>query len=213
MQPARSRRTWAFAAALVAAAAVAGTVVLLISGGEDGTEDPIRDTTAPAEKFPAPLPEGEEATGGGGGAAAEYEEEAVVRAARTYLEGIDERDGGRVCAALTPGAIEGLQLPRERGGCAASLGASIGYRDPRGFPVFDRARVQSIQDVAVGAGEARVTATVVTEFADRDQPSIEEDVIYLVQLGGEWLIPKPSSTLYRAVGKPEVPPRALAPPG
>ena len=82
-------------------------------------------------------------------------------------------------------------------------------------PRIDRlpkARLDSIGEVTVGAGEARVTATVVTEFADRDQPSIEDDVIYLVELGGEWLIAKPSSTLYRAVGKPEVPPEAIAPP-
>jgi hypothetical protein len=140
------------------------------------------------------------------------EETEVERVVRAYVHGIDARSGARVCERLAPGAIQGFDLPRERGGCAASLGASIGYRDPRGFPVFDRARVRSIQYVAVGAGEARVTATVVTEFADRAQPSIEDDVIYLVQLGGEWLIAKPSSTLYRAVGKPEVPPEAIAPP-
>jgi hypothetical protein len=213
MQPLRSRRLGAFAAALVAAVAAA-VVVVLISGGDDGADDTIGDTSAPASEFQPPLEEGEAATDGGGegGAERENEEGAVVRAARAYLEGIDERDGARVCAALAPGAIQSFQLPRERGGCAASLGASIGYRDPRGFPVFDRARVQSIRDVAVGAGEARVTATVVTEFADRDQPSIEEDLIYLVRLGDEWLVAKPSSTLYRAVGKPEVPPEAIAPP-
>jgi hypothetical protein len=213
MQPARSPRTWAFAVALVAAV-VAATAVLLVSGGDDGAEETIRDTSAPAGEFPPRLEEGEEATegGGGGGTERENDEEAVVRAAADYLEGIDDRDGGRVCAVLAPGAIQGFEVPRERGGCAASLGASIGYRDPRGFPVFDRARVESIQDVAVGASQARVTATVVTEFADRKQPSIEEDLIYLVDIDDEWRVAKPSSTLYRAVGKPEVPPEAIAPP-
>jgi hypothetical protein len=205
---------WTFAVPLVAAI-VAAAVVILISGEEDGAEDTNRDTSAPADEFPAKPQEDEEAIGGGGGGAdaPENDEQAVVRAARDYLEGIDARDGRRVCGVLAPGAIQSFQLPRERGGCAASIGASIGYRDPRGFPVFDRARVQSIQDVAVGTGEARVTATVVTQFADRAQLSIEEDLIYLVPLRDEWLIAKPSSTLYRAVGKPEVPPEALAPPG
>lgn len=212
MQPARSRRMWAFAVPLVAATAAATAVVLILGGG-DGAEDTIRDTSAPAGGFPAPVQEGEEATQGSGGTPArENEEEAVIRAATDYLEGIDERDGGRVCAVLAPGAIQSFELPREQGGCAGSLNASIGYRDPRGFPVFDRARVESIQDVAVDASQARVTATVVTEFADRNQPSIEEDLIYLVDIDGEWRVAKPSSTLYRAVGRPEVPPEAIAPP-
>jgi hypothetical protein len=213
MQPFRSRRIWVVAVPLAAAVATAA-IVILISGGGDGAEDTNTDATARSDELPPSFQEGDEGNGGARDAApaGANEEEAVVRAARDYLDGIDARDGGRVCERLAPGAIQSFQLPRERGGCAASLRASIGYRDPRGFPVFGSARLDSIGDVSLGEGEARVTATVVTEFADRDQPSIEEDVIYLVQVEGEWLIAKPSSTLYRAVGKPEVPPEAIAPP-
>jgi hypothetical protein len=203
----------------IVAGVVAAAAVVLISGGDDGGEEAadVTDvTSAPAAEFPAPL-DGKDPAGGGsaagGGAAGENAERQVVRAVREYLDGIDARDGKRVCAVLAPGAIENLELPRERAGCETSLDASIGYRDPRGFPVFDRARVESVEDVTVGAGEARVTVTVVTRFADRDQPSIEDDLIYLVEIDGEWRVVKPSATLYRAVGKPEAPPEAIAPPG
>jgi hypothetical protein len=58
-----------------------------------------------------------------------------------------------------------------------------------------------------------VVATVVTRFADREEASIEDDVVYLVLDGGAgWLIAKPSSTLYRAVGIADVPPSVLTPP-
>jgi hypothetical protein len=204
---------WVFAVPVVAAVAAAAFV--LISGGDDGGEEAADVTPAPAPELPAPL-EGKDSAGGGaagGGAAGENAERQVVRAAREYLDGIDARDGKRVCAVLAPGAIQNLELPRERAGCETSLDASIGYRDPRGFPVFDRARVESVEDVTVGAGEARVTVTVVTRFADRDQPSIEDDLIYLVEIDGEWRVVKPSATLYRAVGKPEAPLEAIAPPG
>jgi hypothetical protein len=205
----RSRWFW-----LLPIAAAAAALVVLLSSEKDGADSASTGGRELPVDAPAPPVGDEEAAGGGGGAAASEpdEERAARRAVREYVEAIDARDGARVCAVLAPGAIQSFQLPREQGGCAASLGASIGYRDPRGFPVFAKARLDSIGDVTVGAGEARVTATVVTEFADRDQPSIEEDLIYLVELRGEWLIAKPSSTLYRAVGKPEVPPEAIAPP-
>jgi hypothetical protein len=137
----------------------------------------------------------------------------VSRAVREYVEAIDAGDGARVCGVLAPGAIKSFQLPRERGACAGSIVASIGHRDPRGFPVLDRARLDSIDDVAVGAGEARVRATITIRFAGRAQRSVESDLIYLVETEGEWRIARPSATLYRAVGRPEVPPQALAAPG
>jgi Putative lumazine-binding len=211
---------WVFAVPAIAAV-VAAAAVVVISGGDDGGEEAADVTSAPAPELPAPL-DGKDAAGGGaagggaaggGAAGGENAERQVVRAAREYLDGIDARDGERVCAVLAPGAIQNLRLPRERAGCETSLDASIGYRDPRGFPVFDRVRVESVEDVTVGAGEARVTITVVTRFADRDQPSIEDDLIYLVEIDGEWRVVKPSATLYRAVGKLEAPPEAIAPPG
>jgi hypothetical protein len=206
----RSRWFW-----LLPIAAAAAVLVVLLSSNDDGADSASTGGRELPLDTPAPPRADEEgARGGDGGAPSGPDEESAARrAVREYVEAIDARDGARVCAVLAPGAIQSFQLPREQGGCAGSLRASIGYRDPRGFPVFGDARLDSIGEVTVGAGEARVTATVVTEFADRDQPSIEDDVIYLVQLGGEWLIAKPSSTLYRAVGKPEVPPEAIAPPG
>jgi hypothetical protein len=211
MRTPEARHRWVLAVPVVAAV-VAAVAVVLISGGDDGGEEGAEVTPAPGPEFPAPL-DGKDPAGGGGAAGGENAETQVVRAAREYLEGIDARDGKRVCAVLAPGAIQNLELPRERAGCETSLDASIGYRDPRGFPVFDRSRVESVKDVTVGAGEARVTVTVVTRFADRDQPSIEDDLIYLVEIDGEWRVVKPSATLYRAVGKPEAPPEAIAPPG
>ena len=67
--------------------------------------------------------------------------------------------------------------------------------------------------VSVGPERARVTATVMHRFSDRGYRSVEEDVIYLDRIGGRWLLAKPSGTLYRAVGYPEPPLRALTPPG
>jgi hypothetical protein len=198
---------------LVPIAAAAAVVAVLVSSDDNGADSASSGAPEQPAGAPAALSDKESAGGGGGAAASGPDEErAARRAAREYVEAIDERDGARVCATLAPGAIQNLQLPREQGGCAGSLSASIGYRDPRGFPVFEGTRVDAIGDVAIGGGQARVTATVVTRFADRDEPSIEDDVIYLVELDGEWRIAKPSPTLYRAVGKPEVPPQAIAPP-
>ena len=57
-----------------------------------------------------------------------------------------------------------------------------------------------------------MVATVVTTFADRDERSVEDDVVYLVRAGGRWLVAKPSTTLYRAVGIADVPPSVISPP-
>jgi hypothetical protein len=111
-----------------------------------------------------------------------------------------------------PGAMDAVDFPRDRGGCAPSLSASVGYRDPRGFPVYDRSRIARIPKVAMQGSGARVTATIVTRFADNREPSIEDDVIYLRRVGTRWLIAKPSATLYRAIGVGNIPPQALAPP-
>jgi hypothetical protein len=140
------------------------------------------------------------------------DERAVARAVRSYVGALDERDGAAACALLVPGAIDEVKLPEERGDCAPSLEASIGYRDPRGLPVWKSARVVALPSLEVDGDQAKVVATTVTQFADRDEPSIEDDVVYLERSGEEWLIAKASSTLYRAVGVAEVPPSVLAPP-
>ena len=92
------------------------------------------------------------------------------------------------------------------------MSASIGYRDPRGFPVFAGARVARVAGVTIDGPQARVVATTVTRFADNREPSVEDDLIYLDRAGGRWLIAKPSATLYRAIGVGNIPPQVLAPP-
>ena len=139
-------------------------------------------------------------------------ERRAVATARDYLSGLDARDGRRVCELLVPGTIEQVELPRERGGCAASLDASIGYRDPRGLPVWRGSSFEGVASVEADEDRASVVATVFTRFADRPNPSLEDDPIYLRRTGGGWLIAQPSLTLYRAVGIAEPPPSALAPP-
>ena len=136
--------------------------------------------------------------------------EALVR---QYVEALNGRDGQGVCDLFAPAALDGLRLPEQRGDCAASLSASIGYRDPRGLPVWEDATVPTVRITEIDNRSATVVATVVSHFADRDEASVEDDVIYLVRSGGRWLIAKPSATLYRAVGIADVPPSVLAPPG
>lgn len=139
-------------------------------------------------------------------------ERAAAATTRGYLEAIDGRDGARLCDLLAARALTEIELPRERGGCAESLRTSIGYRDPRGLPVFDQARLAEIRSIELDGDEAKVVATVVTTFADRTQPSIEDDVIYLEPADGGWAVAKPSATLYRAVGIADVPPSVFARP-
>jgi hypothetical protein len=168
----------------------------------DRIEKDDRDEEDPHGEQSEPIAEGELDT----------EERAVGRVVTAYVEGLDERDGETVCELLVPGAIEAVELPRRRGDCARSLSASIGYRDPRGLPVWESAHVQNLLTVRLEGDRASVTATTVTRFADRDQPSIEDDVVHLVRDGERWLIAKPSSTLYRAVGIDDVPLHVLTPP-
>jgi hypothetical protein len=137
----------------------------------------------------------------------------VARVVREYVAALNAHDGRRACALFVPGALTDVRFPRDRGGCAQSLTASIGYRDPRGFPVYDRSRVARVRSVVINGTDARVVATTVTRFADARQPSIEDDVIYLRRSGTHWLIVKPNATLYRAIGAGNIPPQVLAPPG
>jgi hypothetical protein len=136
----------------------------------------------------------------------------VQQAASRYVAALSARDGAAVCSVLVAGALDAVELPKTKGGCGESVAASIGFRDPRGVPVFESAELVAFERVERSGDSARVTATVVTDFADRSEPSIEDDVIYLVRDGSDWLIAKASLTLYRAIGAAEVPLGALAPP-
>jgi hypothetical protein len=136
----------------------------------------------------------------------------VVRTVRAYVAALNARDGGRACMLFAPGALGEVEFPRDRGSCAASLSASIGFRDPRGFPVYDRSRIGRVPSVAIQGSEVTVVATTVTHFAGNREPSVEDDLIYLRNEAGRWLIVKPSATFYRAIGAGDIPPQVLAPP-
>jgi hypothetical protein len=140
------------------------------------------------------------------------EQRQVTRVVGAYVGALNDRDGGAACRLFVPGALAEVDFPRDRGACAASLSASIGYRDPRGFPVYDRSRVGRVPSVTIDGSEARVVATTVTHFAGNREPSVEDDLIYLRSQGGRWLIAQPSATLYRAIGVGDIPPEVLAPP-
>jgi hypothetical protein len=138
-------------------------------------------------------------------------ERAAARTVRDYVQGLNARDGEAVCDLFAPGALSRLELPEARGSCGASVSASIGYRDPRGLPVWERSRIQHLRVAELKEDAAKVIATVKTEFADRDEISTEDDVVYLVR-DRKWLLAKPSATLYRAVGIAQIPVSVLAPP-
>jgi hypothetical protein len=197
---------------VLAVAAVAGALGVIALSGGDGDEPPatapVTPTTSPgpATEEAATAPDEDEETGG-----ASEQERQVERVVRSYVEAINAKDGQTICE-LVPGVSEELELPEDRGSCEASIAASIGYRDPRGFPVWKSSEVERVRSIVVDGSSARVTATVITQFADRREPSIEDDTIYLQDRGHGWLLAKPSATIYRAVGYPDVPPQVLAAP-
>jgi hypothetical protein len=216
---------------LLIAAAVTGAAVLLTSDDEGGNGPPSAGTAAPPRRAPpthASRPEsrGEtqrtkpngtrrqvhQAVGVSQAASLDASQRRVVRVVRGYVAALNAGNGGRACSLFVPGALAGVDFPRDRGSCARSLSASVGYRDPRGFPVFKRSRIARILAVAISGPQARVTATTVTRFADNREPSVEDDVIYLQERNRRWSIAKPSATLYRAIGVGNIPTRVLAPP-
>jgi hypothetical protein len=211
-------------------------VALALAGCGDDEETPSPTTTSPGAEAEAPAtspnegpagePPGESSTppppegkpsgpaeSGGDDPRVTRLERKAERTVRAFVAALDGRDGERACALLGPGALGEIELPRRRGSCGASLEASVGYRDPRGLPVWDGAEIARVRSVEIDGEGAKVVATVVTRFADRDEPSIEDDVVYLTPDGAGWVLAKPSATLYRAVGIADIPPSVLAPPG
>jgi hypothetical protein len=78
--------------------------------------------------------------------------------------------------------------------------------------VYERSRIGRIASVSIEGSEARLVATTVTHFAGDREPSVEDDLIYLRNEAGRWLIVKPSATIYRAIGVGDIPPQVLSPP-
>lgn len=175
-------------------------------GGGGGPPKAGEETLPPPEDDPEGL-----APGPSGPAPGSEDERAAAAAARAYVAAIDKRDGARVCAAFKPGALGGLELPKQRGSCARSVAASLGFAR-RGLPVWNHSQMTDAVSARVDGDSARVVATVFTVYADVREPTIEDDIIYLSRQGRRWLVAKPSTTMYRAIGIADIPPSVLAPP-
>ncbi len=229
MDPARLRT-----ATLVVAAALIGLGVGLALGvfsdddppaptattevgveAEEPTESGGRDPGDPAGEPDLPRTEDDPeglAPGPSGPAPSSDDEVAAARAARAYVDAIDARDGRALCGALAGDGLDAIELPAVRGSCAASMEASLGFRGKGGQPVWDSSEMTQDVSAQIDGDSARVVATVFTEYADVREPTIEDDIIYLSRAGEDWLVVKPSATLYRAVGIADIPLSALEPP-
>jgi hypothetical protein len=163
---------------------------------------------AAAEASSEAQAEGPESTGELSGT----ERSAATTTVSDYIRALDRHDAARVCALLTPGALDLSELPKRRGGCASSLRVSIGTAPRGGAPAWRKSTLVEVQPEDLGDGRARVSATVTHHFSDRKYVSVEDDVIYLERAGGSWVLAKPSGTLYRAVGYAEPPLTAFTPP-
>jgi hypothetical protein len=182
-----------------------------LPSGAVGPTDTAEETTegpAATEASPEAQAEGPQTSGELSG----EDRSAVASAVGHYIAALDRHDAAGVCALLAPGALDSRELPKPRESCRSSLRASIGTRPPGGGPAWRRTSLVEVKAEDLGDDRARVSATVTHRFSDRKYVSVEDDVIYLERIGGRWLLAKPSGTLYRAVGYPEPPLRALSPP-
>jgi hypothetical protein len=190
--------------------AVTGSAGKLPPGatGPTDTAEEAAEGPAATEASPEASPEGPSESGDltGGDRAA------VLATVTRYIKGLDRHHARAVCSLLAPGALDLGELPIRRGGCAASLAASIGRAPADGGPAWRRTTPVELKAASIGDERARVIATVTHHFSDRKYVSVEDDVVYLERVAGRWRLAKPSGTLYRAVGYPEPPLRALSPP-
>ncbi len=200
------------------------------SGEDAGSTAPPADTTSIRPPTPAspsgPATPREPDQGGAAGEASPEapatgpetgelpgsDEGQVAATVTAYVSALNRHDAPASCALFAPGALRLSELPERRDGCEGSLRASIGTRPSGRGPAWKHTRIAEITAVSVAGGGVRATATVVHRFSDRRQPSIEEDVVYLERTRGRWLLAKPSTTFYRAVGYADPPLRALTPP-
>lgn len=174
---------------------------------------PAKDTPRKERRLPPPEQDPEGLVPGPSGDLPETDdEEEAARAARSFVNAIDSRDAGAVCDAFASGALEGFRFPATGGSCERSVSRSLGFRGGRGQPVWSSSEVTNAISAEIDGNAARVVATIFTEYADVREPTIEDDIIYLTRSGDEWLVAKPSLTLYRAVGDSDAPPSVISPP-
>jgi hypothetical protein len=160
-----------------------------VDTSEQAEEGPAATEASPGEAPQGPTPSGElPAT----------DRSAVAAAVSAYIAAIDRHDTAGACALIA--------------NCHGSLPGTIGASPANGGPAWRRSAIASTKVERLSDTRARVSATVVHHFSDRKYVSVEDDVIYLERLGGRWRLAKPSGTLYRAVGYPQPPLRAFAPP-
>jgi hypothetical protein len=179
-----------------------------------GAVGPV-DTAEAAAEGPAATEASPESSANGPSSSGDLpgaDRSAVTAVVRDYVAALDSREAGRVCALIVPASMNLTDLPKRRGGCRASLRASIGSRPAGGGPAWRSTQVVEVKLERLSDDRARATVTVTHHFSDRKYVSVEDDVIYLERTGGRWLLAKPSGTLYRAVGYAQPPLRAFAPP-
>ncbi|CAN5497567.1 hypothetical protein BH10ACT11_BH10ACT11_01520 [soil metagenome] len=133
-------------------------------------------------------------------------------AVNAFLRDLDRRDATAICRAFDPGALNKVDFPKPGPNCPSTVEASLGYRDPRGLPVWKGSKPTGDISAQIDGDRARVTATVVTDYKDQRDPSVEDDVLYLQRIGERWILLKPSATFYRAIGVADVPLDAFKPP-
>jgi hypothetical protein len=90
---------------------------------------------------------------------------------------------------------------------------SIGFADPRGTPVWRRTILSGVESALLRKGaRVQLSVAIVTQFEDRDQPSVESDIAYLEPTASGYVLAQAPGSLWRAVGKPDVPPSVITPP-
>jgi hypothetical protein len=159
------------------------------------------DTAEEADEGPAATEASPESPAKGPSASGELsgaDQAAISAVVQEYVAALDRHDSGRVCSLIAS--------------CHGSLPGTIGTRPRNGGPAWLKTRLAAVKVERLGDDRARVSATAVHRFSDRKYVSVEDDVIYLERGGGGWLLAKPSATFYRAIGYPEPPRRAFAPP-
>jgi hypothetical protein len=221
-------RLWIWGA--IAAAALGVVLWVVIAGGEEERLDepelpasslepaeprsPGPDGGAGEEERAAPDESDGPSATGGGRRAERVAVRRATRAYRSYIEAINARDGAAICARIEPGFLPRLRPPVKRGPCSQRIAGSIGHADERGYPVWEETVLSDVSGSRLLDGDrVQLTASIVTRFADRDEPSVESDIAYLVPDGdGPYRLVQPTGALWRALGKPDVPPQAIAPP-